>query len=762
MPPSSAGNQRVTFSLRAPKASRVFVAGSFNDWDPRADALIDGQGNGLFTTTLEIPRGEHEYKFVVNDLWTLDPNRPWRSSGQGSANHIHPEPPGPRRNRGRILASLKADPYLDPYQPAIAQRKEHRLATEHRITGGIRSLADFASAHQYYGLHDAGENHWILREWAPYATAMRVFGAFCQWDPHRGHALTRINAKGDWEAEIPKDLLRHHDLYRLHLTWPGGEGDRLPAYARRVVQNEETKGFDAQVWDPDQPFSWRHPRPDTGGDAPLLIYEAHVGIAQEEAKVGTYDEFRRHTLPRIANAGYNAIQLMALMEHPYYGSFGYHVANFFASSSRFGTPEELKELIDEAHRLGLRVIMDLVHSHATKNEIEGLSRFDGTPYQYFHDGPRGDHEAWDSRCFDYHKPEVLHFLLSNCRYWLDEFNIDGFRFDGVTSMLYAHHGLGVSFGDYAPYFDGAVDGDAYAYLALANKLIHEIHPQATTIAEDVSGMPGLGASLDEGGCGFDARMAMGIPDHWFRLTDIPDEDWNVEQLWHELTNRRQDERTISYVESHDQALVGGQGFLFQMIGAAIYDGMARDSQNTMVDRGVALHKLARLLTLATSDAGYLTFMGNEFGHPEWIDFPREGNDWSYHYARRQWSLRDNADLRYHGLAEFDRAMLEHLGNHRALDQPPELLYTHESDQVLAFSRGSLTFIFNFHPTQSHADYRIPVRPGSHTLIFDSDAAEFAGHDRVAPEQNFHPKGGAILTYLPTRTALVLLWEATQR
>lgn len=583
---------------------------------------------------------------------------------------------------------------------------------------------------------------------------MTVFGGFCDWDPARGHPLQRLNAKGDWEGRIPKDELRHEDLYRLHLTWPGGQADRLPVYGRRFLQNEDTKGFDAQVWAPEQPYHWKHPRPENPAQ-PLLIYEAHVGIAQETPQVNTYDAFREETLPRIAASGHNAIQLMALMEHPYYGSFGYHVANFFACSSRFGTPEALKALIDEAHRLGLRVIMDLVHSHAAKNEAEGLSRFDGTLYQYFHEGPRGDHHAWDSRCFDYHKPEVLHFLLSNCRYWLDEFQVDGFRFDGVTSMLYTHHGLGVSFDQYGTYFDDRVDEDAYTYLGLANELIHEVHPAAITIAEDVSGMPGLGAALEEGGCAFDARMAMGIPDHWFRLTDLPDEVWNVESLWHELTNQRQDERTISYVESHDQALVGGKGFLFQLIDAAIYERMSRQAENPQVDRGVALHKLARLLTLATSDAGYLTFIGNEFGHPEWIDFPREGNQWSYHYARRQWSLRDNPDLRFHGLAEFDRAMLKTFRESDAPQSPTEFLSSHREDQTLCFQRGSLLFLFNFHPTRSHTDYPVGVPDPGYAWCLDSDAEEFAGHQRIASGQHFHAQDGVIRVYLPTRTALVL-------
>ncbi len=754
MASGNAGKKRVTFRFRTTPGRRVAVVGSFNDWDPQALLLNDQKGTGLYTRTCYVAAGDHEYKYVVDGQWRLSLEEPYHTNQEGHANHFLPRPPqGETGLPGRVPLSLQDDPYLEPFASALRRRCALRQAIHQRLTGGNISLAEFSSAHEYYGLHRQG-NAWAFREWAPNATSITLFGSFCDWDPHRGIALARVNAKGDWEAIFPAETVHHQDLYKLRVTWDGGEGERLPAYTRRVVQDESTKAFDAQVWDPPEPYHWQHARPG-GMDDALLIYEAHVGIAQEEPKVGSYLEFRDKILPRIDDAGYNAIQLMALTEHPYYGSFGYHVANFYACSSRFGTPEELKSLIDEAHRRGLRVIMDLVHSHAVKNEAEGLSRFDGTSYQYFHDGARGDHVAWDSRCFDYQKPEVLHFLLSNCRYWLDEFQVDGFRFDGVTSMLYEHHGLGGAFDSYQRYFDESVDEDAYSYLGLANALIHEVHPGAITIAEDVSGMPGLGAGLEEGGCGFDARMAMGVPDHWFRLTDMPDEHWNVEQLWYELTNRRQDERTISYVESHDQALVGGKSFIFELIDAAMYDSMARHVDSLAVDRGVALHKLARLLTVITSDAGYLNFMGNEFGHPEWIDFPREGNGWSYHYARRQWSLRDDPHLRYHGLAEFDRDMLGVLHGAHCLTHAPEQLCVHVEDQVLACARGELVFLFNFHPTRSHEAYAIPVPDTRYTLVLDSDQDRYAGHGRLAESQIFDVTEGHLQAYLPTRTALIL-------
>ena len=658
---------------------------------------------------------------------------------------------------------VDADPYLKPYAPVIARRTARTQKTARRLTGGRTNLADFAAGHEFFGLHRRG-NNWIFREWAPRASAIFLVGSHSRWREEPLYAL-EPQAAGVWEIELPGEVLSHGDLYRLSVHWPHGRGDRIPAYARRVVQDRESLIFNAQVWHPPKPFAWQHPdfkRP----CEPPLIYEAHVGMAQDAERIGTYSEFTDRVLPRIVAAGYNTLQLMAIPEHPYYASFGYQVSSFFAASSRFGTPEELKGLVDAAHGRGLAVIMDLVHSHAVANETEGLSLFDGTPYQYFHSGERGRHPAWGSRCFDYGKDEVLHFLLSNCRFWLDEYRIDGFRFDGVTSMLYRHHGLEKAFSGYDDYFGPEVDEDALAYLALANDLIHRIRPDALTLAEDVSGMPGLASPAEDGGVGFDFRMAMGVPDTWIRLAkETPDERWPMGHLWFELTNRRAEEKTVSYAESHDQALVGDQTLIFRLAGGAIYHHMGIDNDHWAVDRAMALHRLIRLVTLATAGGGYLNFMGNEFGHPEWIDFPREGNGWSYRFARRQWHLADDAGLKYQYLARFDRAMID-LADARGLvgASGPELICLHEEDKVLAFSRAGLIFAFNFHPTRSHTDYPLDAEPGVYRTILDSDDTEFGGHGRVAAGQRHFvlDEGGrqVIQLYLPTRTALVLLREET--
>ena len=654
------------------------------------------------------------------------------------------------------------DPWLEPYEDAIKGRFYRAEDVKKRLLWGQETLSDFAMGHHHFGLH-RNEQGWVIREWAPNATDLYLVGDCNQWQQRDDYRFTS-QPGGCWELQLPHHALAHGQLYHLLMCWPGGSGERLPAWCNRALQDPHNKSFKAQVWDPETSYTWKNSSPNLSTE-PALIYEAHVGMSLEDGRVGSYDEFRRWVLPRIVAAGYNTIQLMAIQEHPYYGSFGYHVSNLFAASSRFGTPEELKLLIDEAHGHGLRVIMDLVHSHAVKNELEGLSRYDGTPYQFFHDGPKGNHHAWDSRCYDYGKPEVLHFLLSNCRYWLEEYKFDGYRFDGVTSMIYYDHGLGKAFSSYSDYYNGNQDDDALVYLRLANTLIHEFKPTAITVAEEVSGMPGLACSAEEGGIGFDYRLAMGTPDYWIKLIkEKSDQEWNVTAIYHELTNKRRDEKVISYAESHDQALVGDKTIIFRLIDKEMYTAMGIHHQNLVVERGVALHKMIRLVTLATAGHGYLNFMGNEFGHPEWIDFPREGNGWSYHYARRQWSLRDNPVLRYKGLGDFDQDMVALIKKARSLDAPDCILLRHEDDrQILAFRRRSLVFVFNFHPESSWTDVELEVPGAEYQVVLTTDEVRFGGYGRIDTNM-VHPTlaryghnldGRILKVYVPSRTALVL-------
>lgn len=667
------------------------------------------------------------------------------------------------------MACLLDDAFLKPFESAIRGRSERAFARARELTGGM-PLKGWASAHEFYGLHAVPRKGWIFREWAPNATSMWLVGDFSNWQVDPRFECLRIPGSDVWQMACAEDLIRPGHNYRLEMRWEAGRGERIPAYARYVVQDPETHLFCAQVYA--STYRWKNSAPRR--PATPLVYEAHVGMGGEEERVHTYAEFRDRVLPRIKASGYNTVQLMAIMEHPYYGSFGYHVSSFFAASSRFGTPDDLKSLIDAAHGMGLVVIMDLVHSHAVKNERDGLSVFDGTDCQYFHHGDKGWHCAWDSRCFDYGKADVLHFLLSNCRFWLDEYQFDGYRFDGVTSMLFWDHGLGSAFTDYGMYFNGSVDDDAWVYLQLANRVIHETKPSAITIAEDVSGMPGVAAPAEDCGIGFDYRMAMGEPDFWFRLAEkVRDDDWPMRGILWELTNKRAEEQVVSYVESHDQALVGGKTFFFQLADAAVYSGMGKDQHGIEIERAIALHKMARLATCALNGGAYLNFMGNEFGHPEWIDFPRPENGWSYHHARRQWSLRDDPGLRFKALGDFDGNMLKVLKDGKALfaengafgSKPAELV-ANEPDKILAFVRGDLVFVFNFNPVRSYSGYGVMVPPGSDWKhVLDTDEPRFGGQGRIQPDQAFAPSlvfdevhnelVQQVKLYLPSRTAIVL-------
>jgi 1,4-alpha-glucan branching enzyme len=670
-----------------------------------------------------------------------------------------------RRTDGTGLIDL--DPWLEPYAEALRYRYRYYQRALKAVEDAAGSLEAFSRGHEYYGLNrgeQGGQPGVWYREWAPGANFLSLIGDFNDWN-RDADPMSR-DKYGVWSIFLPDrefaDRLVHDSKVKVHVKSSIGPMDRLPAYIKRVTRDPETNNFSGHYWSPPEPYVWRHPAPSPRGG--LRIYEAHIGMAVEAERIGTYREFTDNVLDRIARGGYNAIQLMAIQEHPYYASFGYHVSNFFAASSRFGTPYELKELVDAAHARGLIVLLDLVHSHSVKNVHDGLNMFDGTDHQYFHSGGRGEHPNWDSLLFDYGKPEVQRFLLSNVRFWLEEYRFDGFRFDGVTSMMYLHHG-NKGFNSYDDYLIHDLDVDAIAYLQLANQVTHTVNPRAVTIAEDVSGMVGLARPLDEGGLGFDYRLAMGLPDYWIKMLKHElDEDWSMGGMYGTLTNRRYGEKHVAYAESHDQALVGDKTLAFWLMDADMYWHMNLESRNPVIDRGIALHKMIRLVTFALGGEAYLNFIGNEFGHPEWVDFPREGNNWSHKYARRQWSLVDNELLRYKHLAAFDRAMLAVDEKFGLLENPYyEQINIDEMQKVLIFRRGHLFFAFNFHPSNSYEHYRFGVADRCHyEVILNTDDLEFGGNGLVTPQQIYPiqdtPAQGrdqSVQVYLPARTAQVL-------
>ena len=653
---------------------------------------------------------------------------------------------------------IKFDPNLADFENDINLRMDCYKAKRKELVGENGDLVSFANGHKYFGIHRTSCG-WVYREWAPAAEKMYFMGDFNNWDIYK-NPMINIGG-GIWEIKIKgKNTLKKGQRIQAVVIKDGQVLRRIPTYATRVEQDEKNITWCAVVDDVmNDGFKWTDDKFKPA--VTPYIYECHIGMAQEKGEVGSYNQFTENILPKIKELGYNTIQIMAVMEHPYYGSFGYQVSNFFAASSRYGEAKDLKKLINTAHKMGISVLLDVVHSHAVKNTNEGLNEFDGTSYQFFHQGEKGDHNAWGTKLFNYGKNEVIHFLLSNLKFWMETYHFDGFRFDGVTSMIYHDHGLGSAFGDYNMYFSMNTDLEAITYLQLANELIHSINPKAVTIAEDMSGMPGMCIKIQDGGIGFDFRLSMGVPDMWIKMIkENKDEDWSMDKLWIELSSHRPKEKTIGYAESHDQALVGDKTLMFRLCDSEMYTAMRKDSGSLVIDRGVALHKMIRLITSSLAGEGYLNFMGNEFGHPEWIDFPREGNNWSYHYCRRQWSLAENSDLRYEYLNNFDKAMIAFLKKERIMIKKAECQYIHNDDKILIYSKGKDVFVFNFNPSRSFDGYWIPVNEtGKYQVILSTDEKKFGGFGRVDKDyiytaERTKNKAG-FKCYLPNRCGIVL-------
>lgn len=682
-----------------------------------------------------------------------------------------------------IKGALDVDPWLEPFSPQLINRQLQFKEWHESLLKSEKSLDSFASSYEKYGVHaDWNTKQITVTQYVPDVKEVSIVGDFNHWDPN-SHKLVQANNFGLWSLTIDavdgEFVIPHDSRYKISMLLPSGERIyRLDPWVIRATPSTENTLYEGRFWNPNPSDVYKRKTPRPKNKDGIKIYEAHVGISTPEAKVGSYKNFTTKILPIIHRLGYNTIQLMAVMEHAYYASFGYQVTNFFAASSRFGSPEDLKELIDEAHRLGISVLLDVVHSHSSKNVEDGLNMFNGTDHYLFHGGVKGNHDLWDSRLFNYSNYETLRFLLSNLKFYIEFYGFDGFRFDGVTSMLYKHHGLSYGFsGDYNEYFNpDLVDNDAITYLILAHKLLDEISIREditlTTIAEDVSGMPTLCLPVNKGGIGFDYRLSMAIPDMWIKiLKHLTDEQWDLGLIVHTLTNRRYGEKCISYCESHDQALVGDKTIAFWLMDKEMYTNMSVLTELTpVIDRGISLHKLIRLLTFSLGGEGYLTFEGNEFGHPEWLDFPRVGNNESYHYARRQFNLIEDDLLRYKFLFEFDAAM-QHLDTkyNILLSQQAYVSLKHEGDKVLVFERNGLLFIFNFNSTQSFPDYKVGVEtPGVYQIVLNSDDPKFGGHGRIEEVTStgeklqfftnndpWNNRANSLFVYIPSRTAIVL-------
>ncbi|KAG8075748.1 hypothetical protein GUJ93_ZPchr0006g43795 [Zizania palustris] len=539
----------------------------------------------------------------------------------------------------------------------------------------------------------------------------------------------RKGRKAWMEKYIP--AISHKDKYRLYFNTPDGALERIPAWATYVLPDVRGKQSYAVHWEPppEEIYKWRFERPKVKGS--LRIYECHVGISGSEQKISSFQEFTSNVLPHIKDAGYNAIQLIGIVEHKDYSSVGYKVTNYFAVSSRFGTPEDFKKLVDEAHGLEMVVLLDIVHSYASADELVGLSLFDGSNDCYFHTGKRGHHKYWGTRMFKYDDVDVLHFLFSNLNWWVTEYHIDGFQFHSLSSMLYTHNGFSTFTGAMEEYCNQYVDKDALIYLILANEMLHELHPDIITIAEDATFYPGLCEPTTQGGLGFDYWVNLSIPEMWlWHLENVPGQEWSMNKIMKVLISKNCN--MLSYVENHNQSISGRKSF------AEIILHKEKCSNNSVSDDGIfracSLLKIIKLLTFSTSGGAYLNFIGNEFAHPKRIEFPMSGNDYSFGLANRQWELLEKGVHKH--IFNFDKDLMSLDGKERLiLRGSPNIHHCDDTSMFISFTRGPFLFVFNFNPDATSGLYSVGVdEAGEYQLILNTDETKYGGRGELKSNQ----------------------------
>lgn len=526
----------------------------------------------------------------------------------------------------------------------------------------------------------------------------------------------------------------HGSKYRVYFNTPDGPLERVPAWATYVLPDADGRQACAVHWDPpsESAYKWKNKHPTAPKS--LLIYECHVGISGSEPRLSSFSEFTKKVLPHIKDLGYNAIQLFGIVEHKDYFTAGYRVTNMYAVSSRYGTPEDFKHLVDEAHGIGLLVFLDVVHSYSAADEMVGLSLFDGTNDCYFHTGKRGHHKFWGTRMFKYADVDVLQYLLSNLNWWVEEYRIDGFQFHSLSSMMYTHNGFATFTGELEEYCNQYVDRDALMYLILANDILHALHPNIITIAEDATYYPGLCEATSQGGLGFDYYVNLSASEMWLSfLEKVPDNEWSMSKIVTTLMgNRQYTNKMLLYAENHSQSISGGRSFAEILFGGK--EDRPAESTDSLL-RGCSLHKLIRLITFSIGGCAYLNFMGNEFGHPKGVEFPTASNNNSFELANRRWELLNNDGI-HHALFLFDKDMMKLEQNERVLSRGlPNVHHVKDDTMVISYTRGPVLFIFNFHPTNSYEKYIVGVEEaGEYQVIMNTDEKNYGGQGMINGDQ----------------------------
>ncbi|MFN8051550.1 MAG: 1,4-alpha-glucan branching protein GlgB [Acidimicrobiales bacterium] len=619
--------------------------------------------------------------------------------------------------------------------------------------GTHRRLHHVLGAHLRLG--DGGEETGArFAVWAPNARDVAV--AILGDDTH--HPLHPVGSSGIWQGDVP--AARSGDAYRYRLTDASGRVvERLDPVAARSGEVDGDGGgaprrhsvVDRSMhrWGDDE---WMAQRIDRLATTPMSIYEVHLGSWGRTVGAGgrfpTYEELAAPLADHASAHGFTHVELLPLTEHPYYGSWGYQCTGYFSPTWRYGTPDQLRAMIDHLHQRDIGVILDWVPSHFA-TDADALVEFDGT-HLYEHADPRqGHHPDWGSAIFNYGRNEVRSFLVSSAMSWLERYHVDGLRVDAVASMLYLDYSRKP--GEWIPNVHGGRENlDAVSFLREVNDAVHEDHPGALTIAEESTAWPGVTAPTRDGGLGFDLKWDMGWMHDTLRyLAHDP-----AHRRWHhhDLTFRSMYARSEAFVLplSHDEVVHGKGTLLTKQSG----------------DRWQQFANLRLLLGYQWTVPGVpLLFMGGEFAVPS--EWNHEGTlDWSLHDAPgndgvRRWVTALNAAL------SAEPALWS--GDHR--DDGFEWIIGDDAEQsVIAFERRAaggerpVVVIANFTPVVRR-DYRVGVPlTGSWTEVLNGDDAEFggsgvsavgAGGSTPAEAIAAHGRSTSIVVTLPPLSVVVL-------
>jgi 1,4-alpha-glucan branching enzyme len=605
--------------------------------------------------------------------------------------------------------------------------------------------------HHCFGAHVArhrGVAGTYFAVWAPSAHDVSVVGDWNGWsDPN---ALSPRGSSGIWEAFVPGVTAGQRYKYRvrtrsgelLEKADPLGRLHEVPPNTASVVWSGGYEWNDRE---------WMQRRRQTAElTSPISIYECHLGSWRRAPEDGnrslTYRELAPLLADHLSGLGFTHVELMPVMEHPFFGSWGYQVTGYFAPSSRHGTPDDLKFLIDTLHQRGIGVILDWVPSHFP-NDPHGLYRFDGT-HLYEHEDPRqGYHPHWTSAIFNYGRHEVKSFLLSSAIFWLEELHADGLRVDGVASMLYLDYGRNE--GEWIPNRHGGNENiDAVELLRALNEAVYREQPDVQTIAEESTAWPGVSRPTYLGGLGFGLKWDMG----WMHDTLAYLERDPVHRRHHhnELTFRGvyQFHENFVLALSHDEVTHGKGSLIGKM-------------------PGDAWQKRANLRLLFayqwTMPGKKLIFMGSEFG--QWREWDHDGS--------LDWHLLGDSDHARLALTvgELNRLYRQRAALHRHDCDPSGFAWivgNDDANSVLAYERRSeddaAVVVLNFTPVP-RSNYRLGVpRPGRWREALNTDAVDLGGSGQgnggvvAAHPVGAHGRPFSLNLTLPPLGALILLPE----